>query len=152
MEYRVQLRGWQATAVGLLILGAVTYQCVGRIQSVDDAGRETIRVWLVREYQGKGLQQEVRAYLRRKAGAEEAPSQPATPEPRVGIVALSAHGSKEIMVVRVQVRVNDGSPPDGRSIRYIDLMRRTDGRWMVFAESNRLHYYWALLAPALRGR
>ena len=40
----------------------------------------------------------------------------------------------------------------GRAIRYVDLMRRTDGRWMVFAESNSLQYYWALLMPALRGR
>jgi hypothetical protein len=152
MEYRIQLTGWQAAAVGLLVLGAVTYQCVARIQSVDDAGRETIRAWLVREYQGKGLRQEVRAYLARKAGAEAEPAPAAMPEPHVGIAALNAHGSRETMVVRVKVRVNDGPPPDGRDVRYVDLLRRTDGGWMVFAESNPVHYYWMLLLPALRGR
>jgi hypothetical protein len=153
MEYRAQLSGWQAAVVGLLVLGVVTYQCVARIQSVDDAGRETIRTWLVREYQGTGLRQEVRAYLQRKAGVPEQPvPPPSMPEPEVGLVSLSGHGSKDIMVVRVQVRVNNGPPPDDRPIRYVDLMRRTDGRWMVFAESDGLHYYWMLLLPALRGR
>ena len=54
MEYRLPLGGWQAAAVGALILGVVTYQCVSRIQPVDQAGRETLRAWLVKEYQGKG--------------------------------------------------------------------------------------------------
>lgn len=152
MEYRAQLGGWQAAVVGLLVLGVVTYQCAARIQSVDDAGRETIRAWLVREYRGTGLRQELRAYLERKAGAPEEPTPPPTPEPEVGFVGLSGHGSKDIMVVRGQVRVNDGPPPDGRPIRYVDLMRRTDRRWMVFGESNWLHYYWTLLLPAFRGR
>ncbi len=138
--------------MGLVVLGVVTYQCVARIQSVDDAGRETIRAWLVREYHGTGLRQEVRAYLQRKAGAPVEPAPPSTPEPEVGFVSLTGHGSKDIMVVRVQVRVNNGPPPDSRTVRYVDLMRRTDGRWMVFAESNWLHYYWTLLLPAFRGR
>jgi hypothetical protein len=152
VEYRIQLSGWQAAAVGLLVIGVVTYQCVARIQSVDDVGRDTIRAWLVREYQGTGLRQQLRAYLQRKASVQEEPAPPSTPEPEVGFVSLSGHGSKDIMVVRVQVRVNNGPPPDGRTVRYVDLMRRTDGRWMVFAESDGLHYYWMLLLPALRGR
>ena len=65
----------------------------------------------------------------------------------MGFVSLTAHGSKEIMVVRVQVKVNDGTPPDGRPIRYAYLDRQPDGRWMVFAETDALHYYWMLLSP-----
>ncbi len=152
MEYRVPLGGWQAAVVGLLVLGIVTYQCVSRIQPVDDPARETLRVWLVKEYEGKGLRQELQAYLRRKAGGKAEPAQPATPKPSVGLVSLAAHGSKEIMVVRVQVKVNDGAPPATRAVRYMDLMRRDDGRWMVFAESDAFHYYWMLLMPVFNRR
>ena len=147
MEYRLQLTGWQAAAVGAVILGVVTYQCVARIQHVDDAGRETLRAWFAKEYQGKGLRQEVQAYLRRKAGEEPAPAQAPTPEPSVRFVSLDAHGWKDIMIVRAQVRVNDGPPPDGRSIRYVYLDRQPDGRFMVFGDTDALHYYWTLLSP-----
>jgi len=57
-ENRVQLCGGQALAV--LVLSVVTYQDVSRILVVEDAGRETIRAWLMKEYQGNGLKDEVK--------------------------------------------------------------------------------------------
>ena len=147
MEYRLPLAGWPAAAVGALILGVVAYQCVARIQHVDDAGRETIRAWLVREYQGKEIRREVQGHLRRKAGEEEAPAQAPMPEPAVRFVSLDAHGWKDFMIVRVQVKVNDGPPPDGRSVRYVHLDRQPGGRWKAFGDTDALHYYWALLSP-----
>lgn len=148
METRLQLTGWQAAVVGALILGVITYQCLSRIQTVNDAGRETVRAWLVREYQGRGVRQEVRDYLRRKAGEDPGPAQQAMPEPAVVITSLAAHGSKDSMVVRVQMKVNDGPPPDGRPVRYVFLDHHADGRWVAFAQSDALHYYYMLLIPA----
>jgi len=148
MEYRRQLSGWQAAVVGAAILGFITYQCVSRIQSVDPAGRDAIRGWLVRQYEGKGIRQEVQAYLRHKAGEVIEPAPPPAPAPDVRIVSLTAHGSRDIMVVQVRVSVNDGAPPDGRPLRYLYLDRQSDGRWVVFGESDALHYYWMLLLPA----
>ncbi len=44
------------------------------------------------------------------------------------------------MVAKLEVAVNGGPPPDGRSVRYLDLMRSVDGRWLVVADSDAYHY------------
>ena len=58
-ENRVQLCGGQTLAVAVLVLSVVTHQDVS-LEAVDDANRETIRAWLMKEYQGKGLMDEVK--------------------------------------------------------------------------------------------
>jgi hypothetical protein len=151
MEYRQQLRGWQAAAVGVAILGVVAYQCARRIQSVDDSARFAIGVTLTREYQGKGLKEQVREYLKQKASSEATKEPPPsdTPITMVELVSVKAHGSSDVMVAKVEVTVNGGPPPDGRSVRYVDLMRSVDGRWLVVADSDAYHYMMSLLSPAL---
>jgi len=152
MEYRQNLKGWQAAAVALGILGVVIYQCARRIQTLDESARFAIGVSLVREYRGTGLKQQVQDYLKQKAsgGAAREPAPSAAPIPQVELALVGAHGSKDVMVVKVKVKVNGGPPPDGRSIRYLDLMRSTtDGRWMVVADSDAYHYMISLLSPAL---
>jgi hypothetical protein len=151
MEYRQQLRGWQAAAVGVAILGVVAYQCGRRIQTVDDGARFAIGVTLTREYQGKGLKEQAREYLKQKASGEASKEPPPSdaPIPMVELVSVKAHGSNDVMVAKVEVTVNGGPPPDGRSVRYLDVMRSVDGRWLVVADSDAYHYMMSLLSPAL---
>jgi hypothetical protein len=59
MEYRRQLKGWQAVVAAMVILGIVGYQCARRIQTVDDAARFAIGVSLTRR--------EVKSELRQSA-------------------------------------------------------------------------------------
>jgi hypothetical protein len=151
MEYRQQLKGWQAAVVGVVILGVVAYQCAWRIQTVDDSARFAIGVSLTREYQGKGLKEQVQEYLKQRAsgGAPTEPPPSDVPIPMVALVSVKAHGSQDVMVARVEVTVNGGVPPDGRSVRYLDLMRSVDGRWLVVADSDAYHYIISLLSPVM---
>jgi hypothetical protein len=145
MEYRQNLKGWHAAVVALGILAGVGYQCTRRIQTLDESARFAIGISLVREYRGAGLKQQVQEYLNQKTG--QAPTVTATPH--VDLALVGAHGSKDIIVAKVKVRVNGGPPPDGRSIRYLDLMRSSaDGRWQVVADSDAYHYMMSLLSPA----
>jgi len=152
MEFRQNLKGWQAAVVALGILAVVAYQCTRRIQTLDESARFAIGVSLVREYRGAGLKQQVQEYLKQKAGGG-VPSQPAptvTATPQVDLSLVGAHGSKDVIVAKVKVRVNGNTPLDGRSIRYLDLMRSsTDGRWQVVADSDAYHYMISLLSPVL---
>src|SRR6266851_5689604 len=139
MEYRQQLKGWQAAVAMVVILGIVAYQCARRVQTVDDAARFAIGVSLTREYQGKGLREQVQEYLKQKAsgGAPQEPPPSDVPIPSV-----------ELVSVKAELTVNGGPPPDGRSVRYLDLMRAVDGRWLVVADSDAYHYVTSLLSPA----
>src|SRR6266404_4197774 len=116
MEYQQQLRGWQGAVVGVAIVGVVAYQCARRIQTVDDSARFAIGVSLTREYQGRGLKEQVQEYSKQRASGEALKEPP---------------------------------PSDGRSVRYLDLMRSVDGRWLVVADSDAYHYMISLLSPAL---
>ncbi len=151
MEYRQQLKGWQAAVAMVVILGIVAYQCARRIQPVDDAARFAIGVSLTREYQGRGLKEQVQEYLQHRAsgGAPQEPPPSDVPIPKVELVSVKAHGSNDVMVAKVELTVNGGPPPDGRSVRYLDLMRAVDGRWLVVADSDAYHYVTSLLSPAL---
>jgi hypothetical protein len=152
MEYRQNLKGWHAAVVALGILGVAAYQCTRRIQSLDESARFAIGVSLVREYRDAGLKQQVQEYLNQKAsgGAPSERATSVTATPHVDLALVGAHGSKDIIVAKVKVRVNGGPPPDGRSIRYLDLMRSsTDGSWQVVADSDAYHYMMSLLSPAL---
>ena len=118
---------------------------------MDDSARFAIGVSLVREYQGIGLKEQVRDYLKQRAsgGTPKEPPPAPLPIPMVELLSAGAHGSKDAMVVKVKLAVNGGAPPDGRSVRYLSLMRSADGRWLVLADSDAHHYMTSLLWSAL---
>jgi hypothetical protein len=139
-----ELRGWRAAAVAVVLLGMVGYRISTRFRTVDDTGREILRTWLVKDYQGlgpKGLAQRVAEYRAGVRTQEEPPSK----VPAVEITSLSAHGLPDNMVVRVEVTVDGAPPPDGHPVRYLRLMRRVQGDWFVFTETDSFRYYQALM-------
>jgi hypothetical protein len=54
-------------------------------------------------------------------------------------------------VVRAEVTVDGGAPPDGRAVRYFWVSRKfgSDGEWLVMGESNAYQYLMELM-PASR--
>jgi len=142
--FTTRLTGWKAIVVIAAMLGITGYRVHARFRTPDDAGRDALHTWLVKDYQGlgpRGLAQRVAEY---RAGVTSIP-EPSIPAPEVEFASLSAHGLREIMVVRAEVTVDGGPPPDGRPIRYLDLTTKVGGGWMVLAETNSLQYYLALI-------
>ena len=144
-ETRVELTGWKAIAVVVVILGVTGYRIYSRFPAVNDDGREALRTWLVKDYTGRGpkaLAQRVADY---RAGLPDRPVAVPTVEPRVEFTSLSAHGWRDAMVVRSEVSVDGGPPPDGQPVRYLFLTTKFEGGWMVLSESDSFRYYMALL-------
>ena len=144
-ETRIELTGWKAIVVAILILGVSGYRFHSRFQTVSDGGREALREWLVKDYTGRGpkaLAQKVADY---RAGIAEAPDPPPAADPRVEFVSLSAHGLRDAMIVRTQISVDGGPPPDGQPVRYLFLTTKYEGGWMVLSESDSFRYYEILL-------
>jgi hypothetical protein len=49
------------------------------------------------------------------------------------------------MIVQAEVTVDGGPPPDGRSFRYLYLVTKVGGGWMVMSETTSFRYHEALL-------
>lgn len=144
-ETRIELRGWQAIVVGILILGISGYRFSSRFQKVPEDSRETLREWLVKDYEGLGPAALAKRVADYKAGVVNTPVQLPAKEPQVEFTSLEAHGSPGAMVVRSEVTVDGGPPPDGRSVRYLFLTTKVGGGWMILGESDSYRYYTALL-------
>jgi hypothetical protein len=144
-ETRIELTGWKAVAAAVIILSILAIRFSMRFPTITDEGRETLRAWLVNDYEGRGP-----AALARMASDYRArlpvhsPERPAV-APQVEFASVGAHGWRDAMVVRVEVTVDGGSPPDGRPVRYLFLTTKVGGGWMVLSETSSFRYYEALL-------
>ena len=143
-EYNFRLTGWKAVAVIALIAAISGYRFFSRFQTVNDAQRDVLSTWLLKDYQGQGPHDLMKRVQEYKAGL---PVQPVTELKPMNIdfASLSAHGLSDTMVVKAQITVDGGPPPDGGSVRYFYLTRNLDGVWFVFTETNEYSYYRALL-------
>ena len=145
-ETRIELTGWKAIAALLLILAITGVRLLTRLPAIPDSGREAIRSWLVRDYEGRGPKALAQMTADYRAGLPVRAPDPPVEEPQVEFVSLSAHGSRDAMIVRAEVQVNGGAAPDDRPVRYLFLTTKFDGGWMVMSESTEFSYYETLLS------
>jgi hypothetical protein len=144
-ESRIELTGWKAIVAVVLILGVTGYRIYSRFPTVNDDGREALRAWLVKDYTGRGVKDLARRVADYRAGLPDRPVAVPAVEPRVEFVSLSAHGWRDAMVVRSEISVDGGPPPDSQPVRYLFLTTKVEGGWMVLSESDSFRYYTALL-------
>lgn len=149
-QYNIQLRGWQAVA-GLVVLAGITgVQMYSRMRSVDDAMRDAVRTELLQEYSGRGPRDIARFVAEARAG-QPVESVPALVQRDVEFTSMAARGTTSgAIVVRTEVTVDGGPPPDGRPVRYFWVSRKFDTpSWLVMGESNPYQYFMELI-PASR--
>jgi hypothetical protein len=144
-ETRIELTGWKAIVALAVFLAISAVRLLMRFPAVADDGREAVRTWLVNDYEGRGPKALAQMASDYRAGLPvHAPERPAV-APQVEFVSLAAHGLRDAMVVRAEVMVDGGSPPDDRPVRYLYLTTRVGGGWMVMSETSELRYYEALM-------
>ena len=144
-ETRIELTGWKAIVVAVLILGVSGYRFYSRFQTVSDGGQEALRTWLVKDYTGRGPKALAKRVADYRAGLPQQPLDLPAVEPNVEFVSVSAHGSRDAMIVRTEISVDGGPPPDGQPVRYLFLTTKYEGGWMVLSESDSFQYYETLL-------
>jgi hypothetical protein len=144
-ETRIEVTGWKAIVVALLVLGVSGYRIYSRFPTVSDDGRKTLREWLVKDCTGRGVKDLAKRVADYRAGLPVQPLDVPAETPNVEFVSLSAHGWRDAMVVRSEILVDGGPPPDGQPVRYLFLTTKFDGGWMVLSESDSFRYYEALL-------
>jgi hypothetical protein len=149
-QYNMQLRGWPAVAAIAVLAGITGVQIYLRVRPVDDAMRDAVRVELLKEYSGRGPKDIARFVAEARAGLPVEPV-PALVQRDVEFTSMAARGTMGgAIVVRAEVTVDGGAPPDDRPVRYFWVSRKFEGDgWLVMAETDSYRYFMALV-PATR--
>jgi len=145
-KYNFQLRGWQALVAIPVLLGFWGIQMYLRVCSVDDAMRDAVRAELLNEYSGRGPKDVARLVAEARAGSTVEPVQPLV-QRDVEFSSIAARGKigAPVTLVRAEVTVDGGPPPDGRSVRYFRMSTKFTGGWMVIGESDSYGYLMQLV-------
>lgn len=139
-----QLTGWKAVVALLVFMALAGIRLSMRFQTIPDDGREAVRTWLVKDYEGLGPGAVAQMVSDYRAGTPVQVPHPAE-APQVEFVSMSAHGAPHRMIVRAEISVNGAPPPDDRPVRYLLLTTKFDGGWMVLSETTEYSYYDALV-------
>jgi hypothetical protein len=145
-EYNFQLRGWHAMVAILALVLFMGGTMLAHIRSVDDGMRDAVRARLLNEYSGRGPKDVARIVAEARAGSPVEDVPPLV-QHDVEFNSMTAHGKLlgRVTLVRAEVTVDGGPPPDGRSIRYFAVTSKLGAGWMVVGESNSYSYYRELL-------
>lgn len=142
-EYNFQLRGWHALVGIAALLGFSGIEMCLRVRTVDDGMRNAVRERLLNEYSGRGPKDIARIVKEAREGSPIEPV-PEVVQRDVQFTSIAAHGrmGASVILVRAEITVDGGPPPDGRSVRYFCVSRKfaQDG-WMVVGESDSYLYY-----------
>ena len=143
-ETRIELTGWKEIVAGVLLLGWFGGRIYMHVPKVPDEGREALRTWLVKDYTGQGPRDVARRLADYRAGNPVQPLDLPAVLPDVELVSVTAHGWRDAMVVRTEISVDGGPPPDSQPVRYLFLTTKFEGGGMVLSESDSYRYYRAL--------
>jgi hypothetical protein len=146
-EYNVQLRGWHVLVGIALIAGFFGAKMYLRLRSVDDAMRDAIRQELLKEYSGQGPKDVARLVQEAREGAPVEPIQPVV-QRDVEFTSIGARGKMGALytLVKVEITVDGGPPPDGRAVRYFRVERKfMGGGWLVVGDSDAYQYLTELM-------
>jgi hypothetical protein len=113
---------------------------------VEDGMRNAIRVNLLNEYSGRGPKDIARLVAEARAGLPVEPVAPLV-QREVDFASISARGKigGPVTLVRAEITVDGGAPPDGRSVRFFCVSRKVmDDGWMVVGETDSYRYLMEL--------
>jgi hypothetical protein len=145
-EYNFQLRGWHALVALPLVLAFWGLEMYLHVRPVDDAMRDALRAELLNEYSGRGPKDAARLVAEARAGTPVEDVQPLV-QRDVEFTSIAARGKMgaPVILVRAEITVDGGPPPDGRPVRYFRMSTKfVGGGWMVVGEGDSYNYFMQL--------
>jgi hypothetical protein len=146
-QYNIQLRGWHAIAALAVMAGITGIQIYSRVRPVNDGMRDAVRGELLNEYSGRGPKDIARFVAEAREGSPVEPV-PAVVQRDVQFTSMAARGmmGSGVVIVRAEVTVDGGAPPDGRPVRYFWVSRKFGGDgWLVVGETDAYQYFMELV-------
>ena len=146
-EYNIQLRGWHALVGIAALLGYFGIAVCMRVRTVDEGIRTAVRGTLLNEYSGRGPKDVARIIAEARAGSPIEPI-PEMVQHDVQLRSIAAHGKigAPVILVRAEITVDGGPPPDGRPVRYFRVAHKfMENGWVVVGESDSYWYFKELM-------
>lgn len=146
-EYNLQFRGWHVLLGVALLAGFFGLKMYMHVRSVDDGMRDAVRDELLNEYSGRGPRDVARIVSEAREGMPVEQVQPVV-QRDVEFTSIGARGKMggALTLVRTEITVDGGPPPDGRAVRYFRVSRKfMGGGWMVVGESDSYNYFMQLM-------
>lgn len=131
-----QLKGWPAVIAVVVVLGFAGLKFVSARQTLDTEAAEQLKFWLSAEYMRsvqarEGLEPEER--MRLVEAAQE-----------IEFADISARGSGEEIIVRVELEPNPAEPPDEERVRYFEMSYSGLTGWQYERETSAFSYHLKL--------
>jgi hypothetical protein len=147
MSAQIKLTGGKAVAAIAAVIAVVAFQFIVRSSTLDTEAAAQIKLHLAADYARHHLPEIQRAAQSPSAASvDEVTEMVATIDPEnIDIVSISARGSGDDIVARVEVEVNGGDPPDGRRVHYFKMRYSSLTSWTVRHSTTALSYYLKLL-------
>ncbi len=141
---KVRLTGWKAIAVLAVVVAIAGYRYVGARTTLQSAGADELRFWLAAEYQREGLPALEEAVASGNAQAASEQAQEIIARSRIDFVSMTARGTPDDLAVRVEISVDGGAPPDGKTTRCFRMRYSSVTGWRMQRETSALSYYLKL--------
>ena len=132
----IQLTGWKAVVVGVLVVGAAGYRSVTARTTLDTQGRQALEEWVAGEFRRPLLADET-------FGLEEK-AQAVMDAGNVKIRSMRARGSLDDLVVRIELEPGDHLPSGTELVRYYRMEYSTIGGWRHRSDTSAFAFYMKL--------
>jgi hypothetical protein len=145
--YNFQFRGWYALVALVALLGFWGLKMCTRIRAVDEGMRQAVRQELLNEYAGRGPKDVARIVAEAREGRAVEPLPDAVQrDVEFTSIAARARFGAMVTLVRAEITVDGGPPPDGQPVRYFRVERKfMEEGYMVVGASNGYSYFMELV-------
>lgn len=144
-DMQVNVKGWKAIPVILVVLAIVGYKYYAMRSTLDTGATQVIKFWLLSEYSRKALDNpKLKNFDAMPSAEADRAAEELLKLQKIDIKSIGARGKDDDIVVRVEVEVDGKVPPDGKSVRYFRMTHSTITGWRMKWDASWISYYLKL--------
>jgi uncharacterized protein HemX len=146
MSTQIKVTGWKAIAVVVVVVAIVAFRFVSQNRTLQTEAVEQIKTELAAEY-ARQLLPQLQQAAQAQSPADEAQTEQLVRQlstDNIEITSITARGSGDDIVARVDIVVDGGLPSDGKSTRYYKMEYSTVTGWRFRYEVGKWSYYLTL--------
>jgi hypothetical protein len=139
---KLELKGWKAIAALAIVAAVLLGKFAVQRSTLDTGAAAELKFWLRGEYLSGSLAE---VDVEQMSEAEvEAKAEELLGLREITFTKMSARGSDDDIIVKLEIQIAGKDPPDGKRIRYFRMSHSAVTGWRVRREATALSYYLKL--------